>query len=289
MGFDTSFHPLDDRLLRARILPFLRGESEIDDLVEEAVRLRAVRFRAKAWALGAHTAGKVDRRVVWGRPFFVPAEDPAQIGPTIDRWLTVSRDDADDLARELIGDVAVSPDEGGHLPGDDDLRASMRYGLDLVREAVANPGGEVETADGRALEADEVVARELPLVVVEFLGQLRPGWMARGVWPSGILQAAKAEHTRWFSAPRFLFEGIEVADPFVLDTLVENDMVGGFVPHEKVGDLRHVLAKNLDRIGDDWARDEMRSVIEALAESDRLGFGFVEATEIYSGMTGSLN
>lgn len=292
MGFDTSFHPLDLPLLRGRVLPYLRGEvgpDGIDDLVEEAVRLRGVRFRAKAWALGAHKAGRVGRRIVWGRPFFVPTADAAAIGLTLDRWLAVPRDGVDDLARELLGGADVVPDEDGFLPEDDELRATLRHGLDLVRLAVSRPGGDVEVADGSTMDADGLVARELPLVAVEFLAHLRPGWMARGVWPSDVLAAGKADPSRWFDAPAFFFEGIEVPEPFVFPTIVENTMVGGWVAPEKVGDLHGVLARNLDKIGDEWAREEMTSAVEALAEAHRLGFGLVEASEIYEGMRGTLN
>jgi hypothetical protein len=52
VGYDVSFHPLDVDLLESRILPFIRGELEIDDLVDRAARIARIRFRANAWGLG---------------------------------------------------------------------------------------------------------------------------------------------------------------------------------------------------------------------------------------------
>jgi hypothetical protein len=52
MGFDISSHPMDVSLIQTRILPYLRGQGNLDDLITEAVRLAKVRFRANAWGLG---------------------------------------------------------------------------------------------------------------------------------------------------------------------------------------------------------------------------------------------
>ena len=46
---ETSYHPVDVRFFHERIIPFIRGEKEIDDLVEDAVRLAKVRLRTNAW------------------------------------------------------------------------------------------------------------------------------------------------------------------------------------------------------------------------------------------------
>ena len=54
MGFDVSFHPLDTELIESRILPFIRGESSIVDLVTRGVEISRARFRANAWGLGLH-------------------------------------------------------------------------------------------------------------------------------------------------------------------------------------------------------------------------------------------
>jgi hypothetical protein len=53
MGFDVSFHPVDLRLIHERLVPYIMGLGQIDDLVERAVRIARIRHRANAWGLGA--------------------------------------------------------------------------------------------------------------------------------------------------------------------------------------------------------------------------------------------
>lgn len=52
MGYDVSAHPVDVDLIQDRLLPYVQGEGDIDDLIQDAVRLAQVRFRANAWGLG---------------------------------------------------------------------------------------------------------------------------------------------------------------------------------------------------------------------------------------------
>ncbi|MCA9032889.1 MAG: hypothetical protein KDA69_13865 [Planctomycetaceae bacterium] len=52
MGFDISYHPVDVAFIHDRVLPFVRGQGPIDDLMPDALRIAKVRFRANAWGLG---------------------------------------------------------------------------------------------------------------------------------------------------------------------------------------------------------------------------------------------
>lgn len=54
MGLDISAHPIDTALFRDRLIPFVQGQGALDDLIERAIALAAVRHRANSWGLGAY-------------------------------------------------------------------------------------------------------------------------------------------------------------------------------------------------------------------------------------------
>jgi hypothetical protein len=69
-------------------------------------------------------------------------------------------------------------------------------------------------------------------------------------------------------------------------------MVGGFVAAADVPAVREWFARNRDRViaatGEHVALS-LAKIDEALALAARLGYGFCEATEIYSGFEGRTN
>ncbi len=138
MGYDVSAHPVDVKLIQDRLLPYVQGEGDIEDLLQEAVRLAQVRFRANAWGLGlvnlAHaeadekrkkptkkkTASKTTKKKkptpkptwlvpdafdsdlhIWGRPFLIttPTE---RVSESIDRYLAATPKQVDKIAREML-------------------------------------------------------------------------------------------------------------------------------------------------------------------------------------------
>ena len=84
---------------------------------------------------------------------------------------------------------------------------------------------------------------------------------------------------------------------FLVDTIVENYMVGGYVPPERVAALRSVIDEHHEAIlapakEDNWeaeCRVALQKITEALADAERLEMGFCEATEVYSGFEGVMN
>lgn len=42
MGFDVSYHPIDRSIVVDRLIPYIRGEGNIDDLIERVVRISKV-------------------------------------------------------------------------------------------------------------------------------------------------------------------------------------------------------------------------------------------------------
>ena len=144
MGMDISFHPVDVAFIHEHILPFVRGERDIGDLVAQAVRLAKVRYRANAWGLGllrldqamhemqrkalAKTVSGGAKRGwcarlfsrspspaednlpatvgvpgfdpqvhVWGRPFFIAHDAPAEISRAIDAYMAAEYHTVDDI------------------------------------------------------------------------------------------------------------------------------------------------------------------------------------------------
>lgn len=319
MGIDTSFHPVDVPLVRERLLPFIAGEGGddgLDDLLDRAVRIRRTQHRAKQWAIAALKAARdggsdlVHSELhVWGRPFLIAGDDPGQVAADVLRWRDTPREGADELAREMIARIdpalagLVRP-EDEEEQGEEEMRRELSWRLCLLRAAgAALRAGQasVRAPDGEEHPPDELLCREVPLIVVAFAAALTPGWMSRGyTWPTGLCDDAGIatpafhEPTALFSSLRDAFPGLEW---FSHPTIVENYMVGGMVDADDVPAARAFLIRERATLlasaeREDWAEAcavELDKIDEALALAERLGFGFCEATEIYSGPMGWLN
>jgi hypothetical protein len=248
---------------------------------------------------------------VWGRPFFVTAPDPLAVSQVIDRYLDASLEVADAIAKAELGRLdpelaaVVSLELEGDAPADEELAQGIRWKLDLLRRCYqARRAGQpsVTLLDGEEADPSELLAREVPLALLEFAANFRPGWMARGiVWPSVLLLEAELDDAGCFEPPRVLVEPLsrELADVsfFLEPTITENYMVGGYVPPSKVPLLRAHLEKHSERVlarsreagWEPECKSALRKILEALSDAERRGLGFAEATEIYSGIQGIMN
>ncbi|RKN04149.1 hypothetical protein [Streptomyces radicis] len=318
MGYDTSFHPVDLRLVEERLLPFVAGHGDddaLDDLIARAVGIRRTRFRAKQWALGALEA-KVDALEsdvhVWGRPFLVAGDDPEQVADAVQRYLATPADGVDALAREMLARVdpalpgRVTPDEGGGaLPGDAELGRSLSWRIRVVRALAIGLRAGRETAPdpdspSQRHEVD-MLGREVAFTLLDFASELTPGWMSRGLtWPTHLLAQAdlpRGAFIRPAALHRPLREEFPDLEWLEEETIIHNDMVGGYVPPEAVPATRAHLTAHRDALiapaaNDGWEEYcalNLTKIDEALTLAARLGFGFCEATEIYSGFSGTLN
>ncbi|WP_067701532.1 hypothetical protein [Nocardia jejuensis] len=318
MGYDISFHPVDMRLVQERIVPFLAGrggDGDLADLVGDAVRQAKVRFRANAWGLGVLEAyGHEDfdaRLYLWGRPFFVTAEDAASVAETVVRYCNAELDEVDDLARSQIAllDPAllsrVEPNMNGTLPSDENLAVGFRWKLELLREAgAAVRAGRptIRNADDEDISAGSALSGNMQFATVEFLAALLPGWIERGrVWPSELEENVSTEGYSGLSDNSPLFGSLPVEFP-ALEwesnwTIPSNYSIGGYAAPSDVPALRAWLARNaesLTAVGDQWddrpyVRKALRKIDEAAALAELTGSGFLEAAEIYSPAEGTIN
>ncbi|GGV66079.1 hypothetical protein GCM10010277_73670 [Streptomyces longisporoflavus] len=311
MGFDTSFHPLDLPLIERRLLPFLAGrgqDDDIDDLVARAVEIRKVRFRAKAWALGvqdyAHDHDQVPFEAhlyVWGRPFFITGDGPEQITRDLQRYLAAPADGVDAIAAEMANRLdpalarRIEPDTTGQLPGDDALADSLTTPLRMLRgAAIALRNGErhVRRQDGREFDAALLLTREVPYCAVEFAAALLPGWMSRGyTWPTRLCTEAGLD-TTGFTAPTALTGLLRQEFPHLQwptppATIVSNYAIGGLTPAPSVPAARAYLAAHRHELKCDAI--DAQKINEAMGVAEHLGLAFCEATELYSAMEGNLN
>jgi hypothetical protein len=266
----------------------------------------------------ARTNGQSDRQPlvdsdlhVWGRPFFVTAQEPLAVSQVIDRYLDANLETADLIAKaelgrldpELASLVTLEPE--ADAPSDEELAQGIRWKLDLLRRCYrARRAGQrsVTLPDGEEADPSELLGREVPLALLEFAANFRPGWMARGiVWPSVLLHEAELDDAGCFEPPGALVEPLarELGGMsfFLEPTITENYMVGGYVPPKKVPLLRAQLEKHRARVlacsrDAGWeleCKSALRKILEALADAERRGLGFAEATEVYSGIQGIMN
>jgi hypothetical protein len=327
VGYDVSFHPVDVAFIHERVFPYIRGERSIDDLVAQAVRIARVRFRANAWGLGVLACEQAQRASsrsrkgqekppalavkvpktfkshlhVWGRPFFITQDRPADISAAIDQYLAAAPEQVDELARRMLRHLdpdlveAVIPDEGGVLPEEERLAEGIQQEIALFRECyqARKTHQQVTIPSGETASPRELFAYNFPLAVLDFAAHFRPGWMARGrVWPSYLLSEANLYVEGIFETPAALFRPILEEIPEIADhlepTITQNYMIGGYVPADKVPALRRLFEENQDHFPDE-CRLDVQKILEAVRDAELRRLAFAEATEIYSGIEGIMN
>lgn len=285
MGFDIGYHPVDGDLITSRIIPYVRGESSIDDLVVDAVRIERVRHRSKQWALACLTAAnrapKHKRRLlswlfgrrpprhvefefdselhVWGRPLFVVGETPEEVSVTIGSYLACSPDDVDMIVQEQVERLdsgffsGVRPESDEEVLSDAQILNDIRWKLDLFREAfqALDSGQKVRDPEGTEHDPAQLFATDFEFSAVEFTARFCPGWMAQGrVWPTLMLEKAGVPFE--FDSFAIMFNSFSEVAPFLAEspkpTIESNFEVGGYVPASRIGELQSHLRNNGERI-----------------------------------------
>src|SRR5262249_43000951 len=150
---------------------------------------------------------------VWGRPFFITDESPEEVSAGIDRYLAATPRQVDAIARDMLRKMRpglekqVQPSAEGSLPGDADLAQGIRGRIDLLRDAyAAMMRGETFQVNDEEHDPQEVLASDLPFLVVDFAANFTPGWMARGyVWPTHLLAEAGLDVDEFFGTAAGVF------------------------------------------------------------------------------------
>lgn len=329
MGYDISYHPVDGKFTRERVIPYVRGSGSLDDVIPDMVRLRRVRDRAAAWALQVFELQSQERKArraaeqqqkeppppselggfdadlhVWGRPFFITAPTPGEVSEVIDRYCAARTDaQVDALARRELARLNPALRERVKAPArarhsDEKIARGLVANLDRTRTflELARRGQPYVDEEGEEYDAREAFAHNFPLAAVAFVAVLRPGWMARGlVWPTLMLDGAGHDPAEYFEKPTPLFAPLLRSNPAIAEalepTIVCNYVLGGYVRPGRVRGLRRFLRESREQIvaALDYGEEELRKIDEALYDAQRRKLGFVEAAEIYSGIMGILN
>ncbi len=314
MGYDTSYHPVDVKLWHERLFPFIRGEGAIDDLIADAVRIARVRFRANAWGLGVLGLPRASKPVelpewwdshlhVWGRPFFITCDSPEEMSAAIDAYLAARPEDVDEIVKGMLDRLGPAvrkrarPDKGGRLPVDKALAYGIAYDIQTLREAYAAwkagrmlPGQD----EGEGRDPRAALIGEMPFRLLRFASNLRPGWMSRGyTWPTHVFAEAGLKGVPRIGRATSLYAPWKKELPGLLRslpaTIESNYEVGGYAAPEAVPRLRRLLAESRPALSEALDGGDLRKLDECLYDAERLGMGFVEATEIYSGIEGVMN
>ncbi|WP_405486603.1 hypothetical protein [Nocardia sp. NBC_00511] len=303
-------------LIERRVLPYLAGaghDTDLDDLVGYAAEQTKVRFRAKAWALGALKeagyGGSFDSGLyVWGRPYLITAEAPEEVTEWVLRYMRATPDTVDELAKAALHQLdpaladRTEPDASGEVPDDENLPTFVFWKMRLLRSAaLALRAGRTEVPDlfdDSVHDAAELLTGNLQFVLLEFTSRLLPGWMDRGkVWPTWLSVEAELGYPTGFGSNAPLLGALPQTFPRLEweseESIHTNYTVGGFVLPAEVDAARTNLRANHSRLAavhdDADTATSLRKCDEAFALAQRIGGGFVEATEIYSGMEGKMN
>jgi hypothetical protein len=252
---------------------------------------------------------------VWGRPFLIDADTPEGVSSAIDRYLTAKTNgQVDKIAKEMVaridGKLKVTPNMENGPAKKKDLPTVVLRDLDVLPDvfAAARKGAKtMKLPSGDDGDPAEILASSAPLLVLAFASRFRPGWMDRGyVWPTHLMHEAKLPTEKFFEPPARLFGPLldELPKPVakkvragLYPSIVQNYMVGGLVRAERVPALRKLLRDKREKLlakpkkqqWDDECKVSLQKLDEALADAERRGLAFVEATEVYSGPMGIVN
>lgn len=160
--------------------------------------------------------------------------------------------------------------------------------------------------DGERHPAREYV-RNLPLQMAGFAAQLMPGWMSRGYgFASSLFGKVGVKASHIFETPELLFKDLVKDAPEMRGalntTIVENFILGGYVPAQKMKAFVDLLTKHERAMvlafhkGPAPTPEQMKfltedyiKILEPATYALKNGYGYLEAAEIYSGPLGWAN
>jgi len=149
--------------------------------------------------------------------------------------------------------------------------------------------------------------RNLPLQMAGFAAALMPGWMSRGYgFASSLFDKIGVRASHVFETPEPLFRDLVKDAPELREvlnaTIVENFILGGYVPPRKMKTFVDLLAKHEREMvlafhnGPAPPSEAMKvlaenyiKILEPATYALKNGYGYLEAAEIYSGPLGWAN
>lgn len=318
MGYDTSYHPVDISLIKKRLVPFIMGMGDIDDLIADATRIAANRFLANAWGYGAYTAASALQKgamfnsdiFIWGRPFFITYNEPERIGAAIDSYKNATLDQVEDIVHSMLNHLdpeiakATKPDPDSILPPVEVIREATSWKICFLATAFAciQKKETIKAPDGREHDPIELISTSAPHAIIEFASHLTPGWMSRGyTWPTRVLPTLGFKPSDFFTDASDLFSdllpSVNKLRENINPTITENYTIGGFVAPNKVPALLDTFRvpkktgflDKFKRRQESLKDTDLQKLLEALQDTKSRNFAFLEATEIYSGPLGIMN
>ncbi len=223
-------------------------------------------------------------------------------------------DDAWDIVNSCypIEHVLVREDEGfdNHRS---EIRAMLDNPLSILREAFDNLGKGPINIVLHGVESEvipEDVISQVFFECISFSSNIIPGWMGHGrYWPTRLFEEIQVNVSHIFERPTSLFapivEKVPYLEAYLETSIVEDYSVGGYVPPEKMGAFIKLLDKyrnDLIFVWEEKKREEavyvdmplklkapFLKIYEPAVYAERNGYGFIEASEIYSATNGALN
>lgn len=221
------------------------------------------------------------------------------------------------VAREAVAVLAQFYPLSAHLPAADapspihpaSVRDRLRGQFDLLRTI-----WEKRQSDDlvqHALLDDPLSGRDLavtlPQAVIGLAAQALPGWMGRGyVWPTELFAKIGVPVGHVFETPEPLFAAMTHEFPELRTgfstTIRDNYSLGGYVRPQNVSTLKALLMKHRRELILAWSESkavdereveamsaDFTKILEPVLWAEQKGYGFIEASEVYSGFMGVMN
>lgn len=259
---------------------------------------------AMTWVRTSGIPGFDSDLSVWGRPFFIVAENADESLREFDAYMQVGEDDVDAIAKRMLGrldamrgriDPRCDPEvvaalDGfypleAHLPQLDPAdaaipdRASVRAHIE--RKLLLMQRFWAERTSDDPIEDDlleEPVApsdyiESLPFDIINLASQALPGWMGRGhVWPTRLFDKIGVKVHHLFETPESLFQDlVREHKPLrggFYSTIPCNYSLGGYVPPEKVDAFIALLEKHRNDLILAWSDSKDPAGIDDMLAAD---------------------
>lgn len=194
-----------------------------------------------------------------------------------------------------------------------DIRKMVENPLAILRDVYRNLGKGPINITLHGVESEvipEDVISQVFFECISFSSQIIPGWMGRGhYWPTRMFEEIQVNVSHIFERPTELFapliEKVPYLEAYLETSIVENYSIGGYVPPEKMKLFIKLLEKyknDLIFVWEEKKREEAvyvdmplklkapyLKIYEPAVYAERNGLGFIEASEIYSAVSGAMN